>query len=170
MRHIRAYSTALSLMAYLTICFYTIPYAKMAAIEDSPPIVAAKKFDKKEMVCLAKNIFFEARGTDEAEMIRVINVTTNRVKLSGDSYCGVVYRPGQFSWTFDLIKNNIGNFINHTLEAKAWDKAKELATYQLAYGFKDTTDGSLFYHAYYVNPHWPYQETVASNYHIYYRP
>src|ERR1035437_6116359 len=90
---------------------------------ESPQIAIKEKprhADQAEMICLAKNIFFEARGTDEPERIRIINVTTNRVesdKFPRDTYCGVVYQHAQFSWTLNLRKHNP---LHYLTERSAW--------------------------------------------------
>ena len=54
-----------------------------------------------ELMCLAKNIYHEARGEPEAAWFAVGFVTMNRVydKRWPDSVCKVVYQPGQFIWT-----------------------------------------------------------------------
>ena len=140
-------------------------------------VVAAKAVDQKELMCLAKNIFFEARGTDEKEMIRVINVTTNRVKDANfpKTYCQVVYDPSQFSWTLNLIVHNVPKIIKQQFsEQKAWEQAKIMANHELSYGYKDITHGALFYHTPYVNPRWARGNKLAmimeTDYHKYYRP
>ena len=137
----------------------------------------SKPFSQKEMTCLAKNIFFEARGTDDEERIRVINVTTNRTKSTqfGGTYCEVVYDHAQFSWTLNLYAHNITKIIaRHFSEKQAWQHAVEMAKYELGYGYPDTTDGALYYHTYDVDPKWAHdgsnQQVVASNYHKFYKP
>jgi spore germination cell wall hydrolase CwlJ-like protein len=54
-----------------------------------------------EVNCLAKAIYFEARGEPKEGMVEVANVVLNRVKSGKfpSSICGVVYQPKQFSWT-----------------------------------------------------------------------
>jgi len=55
----------------------------------------------QEMMCLAENIYFEARAEGVDGKAAVANVTRNRVKsnLFPDSYCGVVYQgPVRESW------------------------------------------------------------------------
>lgn len=51
-------------------------------------------------MCLATNIYFEARGEPEAGQFMVGFVTMNRVydKRFPNTVCGVVYQPGQFIW------------------------------------------------------------------------
>ena len=53
-----------------------------------------------ELMCLATNIYFEARGEPEAGQFMVGFVTMNRVydKRFPNTVCGVVYQPGQFIW------------------------------------------------------------------------
>lgn len=133
-------------------------------------IIDVRPVDSKEKMCLAKNIFFEARGTDIEEMVRIINVTSNRVKASGKSYCKIVYEHAQFSWTMDLIRHNISKLVHNFGDSKAWQEAQFLADYELARGFPDTTGGALYYHNYDVEPRWPFKLTLASNYHKYYKP
>src|SRR5882672_3004751 len=53
------------------------------------------------IACLARNVYFEARGEPEAGQYAVAEVTMNR-KASGrypNTVCGVVYERQAFSWT-----------------------------------------------------------------------
>ena len=52
-------------------------------------------------LCLALNMFFEARDQDFEGMMMVADVTIERVedKRFPDSICGVVWQRKQFSWT-----------------------------------------------------------------------
>jgi len=55
----------------------------------------------QEMICLAENIYFEARAESIEGKAAVANVTRNRVNSSlfPNSYCGVVYQgPVRESW------------------------------------------------------------------------
>ncbi len=66
---------------------------------------------KKELKCLATNVYREARGEPMEGQITVAKVTLNRV-YSGkypSSICGVVYQKNQFSWT-KRYKNIVYNF------------------------------------------------------------
>lgn len=138
-------------------------------------VIQPKVVDEKELTCLAKNIFFEARGTDKNEEIKIINVTTNRVKskMFPKTYCGVVYDHKQFSWTINLVKHDISRLIKKVVEYKAWENAQKMARFELEYGYKDTTFGSLLYHTPGVNPKWcrngKTKMVMATNYHMYYK-
>ena len=48
--------------------------------------------DKKEITCLAKNMYFEARNEGTAGVLGVTNVVLNRVKsdLYPNTICGVI--------------------------------------------------------------------------------
>lgn len=55
------------------------------------------------VLCLALNIYFEARDQPIDGKLMVAEVTLNRVASEHfpDSVCGVVWQPGAFSWTHD---------------------------------------------------------------------
>ena len=55
----------------------------------------------EDLVCLTKNIYFEARGESFEGQLAVANVTLNR----GKNICDVVLAPGQFSWTEDGLSD-----------------------------------------------------------------
>jgi hypothetical protein len=66
------------------------------------PAFPAKVNDKeKEIDCLARAIYYEARGESEIGKKAVAMVTINRANSSKfpDSICRVVYEKGQYSWT-----------------------------------------------------------------------
>lgn len=110
------------------------------------PILA---FGKKDIDCLAHNIYHEARGESIKGQIAVAAVTINRLLTQGypSSICKVVYQPYQFSWV-KLLRN-------HTPKNKSqYQIAQIIATEYLQGRLKDPTFGSLFYHANYVLPKW----------------
>ena len=55
------------------------------------------------VMCLALNIYFEARNQPIDGQLMVAEVTLNRVASPDfpNSVCGVVWQPGAFSWTND---------------------------------------------------------------------
>jgi N-acetylmuramoyl-L-alanine amidase len=137
-------------------------------------------------LCLADNIYHEARGQGTAGWLAVANVTINRVKDSRypNTVCEVVkqgpHRPSwkgtgemipirhrcQFSWYCDGRSDDIGN---NTLYSLIYD-----LSYNIVYGnidFIDITDGATHYHADYVMPDWAKTKTktVEIEDHIFYR-
>ena len=96
--------------------------------------------------CLAKNIYFEARGESLEGMLAVGIVTLNRVKSPNwpNSECGVVWQPKQFSWTWDGLSDKIND-----------DKAYAQALYaaRLARNLSKIKNAD-HYHNYTIWPNW----------------
>ena len=62
---------------------------------------------RKELDCLTKVIWFEARGESKHGKILVANVVQNRMNFGkpfATTVCGVVYQKNQFAWTRDSKK------------------------------------------------------------------
>jgi len=63
----------------------------------------------RDIDCLAKAVFFEARGESFTGKKMVANVVINRTKYGkpfATNICKVVYQPNQFSWTRNKWKRN----------------------------------------------------------------
>lgn len=137
-------------------------------------------------VCLADNIYHEARGQGTAGWVAVANVTLNRVidPRFPNTVCEVTmqgpHRPSwkgtgemipvrhrcQFSWYCDGKSDKIGN-------DELYNKIYSLS-YDLIYGivnYVDITDGATHYHADYVMPDWAKTKTktIEIEDHIFYR-
>lgn len=144
--------------------------------------------DYRQIMCLAKNIYFEARGEGERGMEAVGFVTINRMLSDKfpNTICKVVYqaklkvkaksdRPEdmipykhkcQFSWFCDGKKDTIK-------QDASWDKSYNIA-YNMYLTYEkqnDITKGATFYHANYVKPSWRkrVQQTVVIGEHLFYR-
>lgn len=147
--------------------------------EKQKPLLSSKAHTTNFLVmknCLAKNIFFEARGTDEKEKIRIINITMNRLNSGkfADTLCGVVYQHKQFSWTHEARKRT-GNvetlYKGKPGELEQWRISQEMAEKALTEGYNDLTHGSLYYHVTYIKKPKSWrrvQESSRSKWHIYY--
>jgi spore germination cell wall hydrolase CwlJ-like protein len=106
------------------------------------------KATNAEILCLAKNIYYEARGEPMHGKIAVAQVTLNRVTHRTEfqsSICGVVYAKHQFSWTMEKHSEPRGEA---WLEAKAIAKAVIVGTAHLP-DFK-----ALYFHNLTVKPQW----------------
>ena len=120
---------------------------KQAVLTQSPITI---RYNKNDVECLARNIYYEAGVEDMTGKIAVGNITVNRVKTKywGTHICNVVYSPDQFSWTKEKKRAWIG------LKGKAWVDSKTAAEAVLN-GLKvKQLDKALFYHADYVQPNW----------------
>jgi len=113
------------------------------------------------LVCLALNIYMEARGEPVMGRYAVAMVTLNR---AGDEarVCHEVFRPHQFSWTRGVQRTPAGwRLPQHLIprlsdpaEARAWSSAKAVASVSLAGYVADFTQGARYFHAVHVSPSW----------------
>jgi spore germination cell wall hydrolase CwlJ-like protein len=100
-----------------------------------------------ETVCLAKNIYHEARGESIRGKLAVAKVTLNRV-ASGkfrNTICGVVYQRGQFSWTNSKYKP--------ILDKQAWTDSLHIAKLVMLNPELSTTP-AMYYHNTKIKPNW----------------
>jgi spore germination cell wall hydrolase CwlJ-like protein len=119
----------------------------------------------EDIACLARNVYFEARGEPEAGQYAVAEVTMNR-KASGiypNTVCGVVYERKAFSWTaVDLMPDP---------EGEPWTRAQEIAEEVYHGRHTPVLKGALFFHATYVQPEWAAERRRVARIgnHVFYR-
>lgn len=103
------------------------------------------------VVCLALNVYYEARGEPLIGQIAVGLVTMRRANHEWEKLCEVVYEPKQFSWTWDGEQGA-------PLSPVALDRASSVARFVMSltpetaralYGEFATAD---HYHADYILP------------------
>lgn len=131
--------------------------------------------DRESLGCLARNVYFEARGEPLPGQYAVAEVTMNRTAsgLFPDTVCGVVYQKnwdrirkryvGAFSWTeFSALPAPAGE-----QWAQAW-KAAEAVYFRKE---PPVVEGALFYHASYIRPDWAAQKKPLGRIgqHIFYK-
>jgi len=137
---------------------------KQKAIEEQQLLAQLQREERwmKEISCLARNVYYEARGESKQGQLAVALVTLNRVEngMFPDSICGVVNERKrvenrgivcQFSWRCE----------SHTNPKKAVNQQHE--SYQTALDaiihYDELTqtlipEDTLFFHAKHVRPHW----------------
>jgi len=124
---------------------------------------------RKQIDCLADNIYFEAGHEPEEGKIAVALVTLNRTQdpRFPKEICSVVKQKVnlvcQFSWICEPMKA-----IKHNdVYRKSQDVALHVyANYEM---IDDITNGALYYHADYVNPGWKLKKTKVIGRHIFYK-
>jgi spore germination cell wall hydrolase CwlJ-like protein len=130
----------------------------VAAFTFALQTVQTYRDERRELVCLARNVYFEARGEPLEGQYAVAEVTMNR-KASGrypDTVCGVVYQQnwdplrkryvGAFSWTeLSSVPTPMG---------EEWQQAWKVAEAVYRGRQAPVLDEALFYHATYVKPSW----------------
>jgi spore germination cell wall hydrolase CwlJ-like protein len=105
---------------------------------------------EEERLCLAKAIYFEARGESLEGQLAVAEVILNRA-ASGrypTTICGVVTQPAQFSF----IRR--GRFPAVRMNADCWRKALAIADIARNKLANEVPSNVLWYHANYVAPAW----------------
>lgn len=126
------------------------------------------KISARELSCMAKNIYHEARGEPIEGQLAVAIVTLNRVKHEDfpNDICGVVYQRTssvcQFSWVCDksLAIRDLNKFVQAVEIARIAIEGRESI---------DEISKALYYHADYVNPRWYHKTKVAKiGRHIFY--
>lgn len=81
-----------------------IQYASQSYLDGNLKLTSSQR---KELDCLTKVIWYEARGESKRGKIIVANVVQNRTtygKPFATTVCDVVYQRNQFAWTRDLHK------------------------------------------------------------------
>ena len=123
------------------------------------------------VVCMALNIYHEARSEPLAGQIAVAHVVLNRTTSSKypDDPCKVIYqrrskRSCQFSWYCDGKSDRPKETLHYSL-------SEQLALDVLKGNVSDPTKGATHYHADYVTPHWAkkMKHTVTIGTHKFYK-
>jgi len=106
------------------------------------------------ITCLARTIYWEARGEERTIMQAIANVVMNRLVHEGfpKTICGIVKQGGgkkdcQFSWWCDGRPDS-------AQEEKPYEVAKEISRRALNRQLKDLTGGALYFHNRGVSPVW----------------
>jgi spore germination cell wall hydrolase CwlJ-like protein len=135
--------------------------------------------DEKDVFCLARNAYYEAKGDSQMSQVAVTHVVLNRMhdgKFPKEA-CDVVYQKNknenkqtivcQFSWTCDK------SLMTRRIDETGWKESLSAVQKALRMYYQrgvDVTDGSTYYHATYVNPGWRHLQRVTSiGSHIYYK-
>lgn len=116
-------------------------------------------YNDKDVFCLTKNIYHEARGEPILGQYAVAQVTINRKRHSNypNTICDVVMQPYQFSWTLDPS-------IRWTMpsETDAWDRSYHIAKTVLENNVRVSgLEKALFFHTLSISPTWRDPDHVA---------
>lgn len=123
------------------------------------------KHSAEDIVCLAKNIYFEARGENLSGKVAVAQVTLNRVNHKTQfekTVCKVVYAKKQFSWTEHKHLK--------VVDKKAWQEAYIIAETILKGNLLVKPINALYFHTTEVKPKWSFTKVVETKIgkHIFY--
>ena len=133
------------------------------------------------LMCMAFNIYHEAKNQSMLGQLAVGQVVMNRVQDDRfpNTVCGVVKQAitykgtnkpvlhrCQFSWYCDGAKDDVNT------KSKEWSYALDYAIITLRQSIRlDITEGATHYHASYVRPSWARTKTKTTRIdkHIFYR-
>ena len=131
------------------------------------------------LVCLAMNVYYEARNQSVEAQIAVSEVVMNRVADSRfpNTVCNVIKQGVHSVSTGDPVKwkCHFTWYCDHKSDRPrdndAYRWAKVIAGYVLSGESGNLVKGATHYHAYYVSPKWKTEKTRISKIgdHIFYR-
>ena len=152
----------------------TVP--SRSEIIGKPEVQAVDPLGKERLddpiTCLARTIYWEARGEDAASMEAVASVVMNRLGHEGfpRTVCAVVRQGNeqgacQFSWWCDGRSDQ-------AKEDESYATAKEIARRALNLQLRDRTGGALYFHQRNATPGWSreYRKTAEIGKFVFYKP
>lgn len=128
------------------------------AVAVSEDITSSTSVPSKQIECLARNMYFEAKNEPDEGIKAVGFVTMNRVADESfpKTICDVVHQKinkvCQFSWVClpkkQLVIKDVEKY------NRIYEMARTIATGSEGIKHYDPSRGSLFFHATYVSPSW----------------
>ncbi len=155
----------LAMTAVSTPDYVTMPVdqpASLSALIEAMGATATHAESRDDLDCLARAVYFEARGEPLEGQLAVAQAILNRVDsgLYPTSVCAVVRQPGQFTYS-------------HTKKVKpgdAWRRAQAIAVVAAESMWPELVPDALSFHAVHVRPGWSGKVRVAQiGRHIFYR-
>ncbi len=120
--------------------------------------------EDRDMNCLAKAVYFEAKGEPLGGQLAVAEVIMNRAASGrfSSTICGVVFQPSQFSFVrgggFPAIRAGL-----------QWRQAIGIAHVALNRLHAGPAANALYFHARRVSPNWGKRHVASVGNHIFYR-
>ena len=120
------------------------------------------KYDHKQIECLTRNTYEEARGESEKGKVAVIYTVLNRTKDNRfpSKPCAVIHSKGQFEW--------VGK-AKPVKEHDTYQETKELVLEVLSGKHRDPTQGSLYFNSHHKQPKGT-RCTIRIGNHSFYKP
>src|SRR5215472_14263269 len=128
-------------------------FGGLAAMVATSPVTAAPKEEHisgSDLLCLALNVYREARNQPIEGQLAVAHVTLNRYETSDlPTICDVVFKTGYFAWTRDpkVVQE-------WPRDEAAWEMAQRVAHQALADPKADPVKGSTYFHTVSTEPDW----------------
>ena len=133
-----------------------------------PNVTAAQDLSSRQLNCLARAVYFEARGQSIEGQMAVADVVLNRTRHPDFPFtiCDVVHqrrgRVCQFSWVCTPLRNA------QPRDAGAWRRAQTVARVAARHNF-DKPVGMLYFHGRHMRTRWRHLVEVAEiDNHVFY--
>lgn len=143
----------------------------VAALTASPSQAVSIKTLNDDLMCLALNGYYEARGEPPEGELLVNQVVLNRVNDGrfGDTVCDVIKEKASRRCQFDWVCSSGSK---RPADPEAFERSLTLAQ-ELLYrrdSLPDLTNGATYYHHKRVRPSWSrvFTKTLAYGSHIFY--
>lgn len=105
------------------------------------------------LMCLALNVYKEARGEPVEGKLAVAMVTLNRSKKQDKPVCEVVFARKQFSWTItDVRHGKVKKTAMPDFRSRVWNDCLAIARVSML--VRDRTGGATFFHEKSIRPYW----------------
>jgi N-acetylmuramoyl-L-alanine amidase len=119
----------------------------------------------QETECLARAVYWEAKGEPLAGQLTVAEVIINRSRSGrfAPTICGVVRQPSQFSFV------RRGNIPQPPSASRDWRTAVAIAQIAMQELAEGAAPRALFFHARRVNPGWHLTRVATVGNHVFYR-
>lgn len=119
-------------------------------LDDVVRSLESRRTTSAQHECLARTVYFEARGDTLKGQIAVAQVVVNRTHSDEfpDNPCKVMYQDGQFSFVHG------GRTPEIERDTPAWKRAVAVSRMVLNGGGRRIGGDALFFHATYVSPNW----------------
>ena len=120
----------------------------------------------RELECLAAGIYFESKTEPLAGQLAVGQVIANRANSGRrfpQSYCGVLFQRGQFSFVRGRSWPSVSR------SSKQWQNAVAIAKIVDQELHSSPVGEALFFHARYVSPRWRLKRVASIGNHVFYR-
>lgn len=127
----------------------TMPPAPPPTLRQAVETQSIPARHSREIDCLARTVYFEARGDGLEGQMAVARTVINRTRSSlfPDSICEVVRQPSQFSFVHHRIIPEVDR------ESTDWRTSMAIALLARK-GWPSRASRALFFHAPYVAPSW----------------
>ena len=145
--------------------YVTIPVeapASLSVLVEAIDAPQAHVSRSDELLCLARAVYFEARGEPLEGQLAVAQAILNRVDSGRypTSICGVVRQPGQFTFRHGLPVR----------DGEDWRRAQAIALVAAEDMWPDVVPNAVSFHATHVRPLWRDKVRVAQiGRHVFYR-